>query len=111
VTGSRHRRTAVLAGCAALVLALTALVGPADAGAGKKPAPEPDVVVSKFVVRDESGNIVARGATAWLKGQRPPTTVSTSADGARVATARRGHGVEVRHDAGKVQGRAVTATR
>jgi hypothetical protein len=98
---SRRTAAAIVAAVAGLAAALMFLVVPAVASGGGSRAGTHGTVqaqVQRFVVRNDAGQVVARGATAWLSGHRPAATrTMTRGSTVRVATARRGHGVVVQH--------------
>lgn len=103
---SRQSWAAVAATAVALVTGTSAVALAAPTNQG----PVPGVTVSRFVVHDASGHVVAHGATATLPGHRAITAPTTEASGIRVATARRGHAVVVRVLDGTA-GRPQVATR
>ena len=98
-----------LAGAAAAVALATGSAAVALAAPSRRPMP--DVTVHRFVVRDQAGHVVARGATATLPGHRAMTRPTMTSGRTRVATLHRGGHVVVTHVGPGSAGRAVTATR
>ncbi|MCW2793818.1 MAG: hypothetical protein JWO76_2916 [Nocardioides sp.] len=114
----RPRRVLATAVTAPLALALglgLALSGsPADAS--RRQSQErglvlEGVVVTKYVMRDASGRVIARGATATLGGSAELRPFPAREGRIRVATARRGHGVVVRNVRPAAPQEVVTAHR
>lgn len=101
---------AALAASSALALGMTLVSGPASASHPGHQAPVRGVTVTRFVIRDASGAVISRGATATLPGA-PTWTMPASTGRTVVKTARRGHGVTVRHVGPGSFQQAVTAHR
>lgn len=104
-----------LAAPATLALGITlgvTVLGGAPAGAARDHgAAVKGVSITRFVQRDAAGHVTARGATATLGGTRAVRSFPVHPGGSRVATARRGHPVVVRHVHGGSPQRSVTAHR
>ena len=108
---NRRTRAVAVAVATALATASATVVLAASSASPPGPRAVPGVSVTRFVVRDTAGHVVARGATATLPGHPAETDPTTTATGTRVSTATRRSGHSVRQrPAPPVRERAQVAT-